>query len=230
MFSFFSPEAVTYIDLYKGQLTFLGKKSRPAGKVSKVRLSVPNGAKPINLDLEISVIHSRPAPTGKGHVVVSQLLVAESQRQQVESLITSIPVPNDVGILARRGPRYPICLKGRSRELPGFAATTMDLSQFGARVAVREPVDVGTSVRLTLELDIRAADPQLTVAAKAVWCRRNVNGSGYALGLEFGDEQAANEQLQSYLKSLANRMQGTLQHRSIVDGEVDSQQVEKVSA
>ena len=221
LFGLFAPETVDYIDLRSGIITFLSKKKRPLGGSAKVRLAIPQDGKHKNLDVSVSLVNVRTSHGVKGFICVGHLLVDEALYPQVEAALRTISVKPELGLAARRSVRYPISLRVMSRELPGFGAVTVDMSNHGARLACHGQVAEGAMVRLTLELDVGSMHSHLPVPAKCIWSRPDARGKGHIVGVEFCDmEPAAHDLLTRYMKSLADRMGGDVMHRTISDGEV----------
>lgn len=221
MFGLFAPETVDYIDLRSGIITFLSKKKRSLGGSSKVRLVIPRDGKVANLDVSVSLISVRVSTSVKGFICVGHLLVDETRYAPLEEAIKTIPVRPELGLAARRSVRCPISLRVMSRELPGFGAVTVDISNHGARLSCHGAVSDGAYVRLTIELDVGSMNSHLPVPGKAVWCRPDARGKGYIVGVEFCDiEPAAKALLDKYMTSLVARLGGDVMHRTIADGQV----------
>lgn len=221
MFGLFAPETVAYIDLRSGILTFLSKKRRSLGGSTKVRLSVPGQPKPQNYDIPVSIISVRQVTAVSGFICVAHVLVDETRYPALEETLKRIPVRPDLGLAARRSARFSVSLRVMSRELPGFGAVTVDISNHGVRLATHGPVTEGNYMRLTIELDVGSMNPHLPIPGKAVWSRPDPRSKGHFVGVEFCDiEPQVQDHLNRYMRSLSDRMGGDVMHRSISDGEV----------
>lgn len=223
MFGLFAPETVTYLELTSGLLAFVTSKKRSAGQC-KVRLSVPSQPKPTLIDVPIYVIHLRRNTRGSGYVCVGRVELDEARTKALTEHVRTIPVQPGFEMLARRNMRYPARLKVVCRELPGFQAVTVDISQGGVRLMTQGPVALAAHARLNIELDAGSVGPSLPITGNALWCMpdpQSKGGKGCITGFEFIEVDASTESiLTSYLKSLSYRLNGDVQHRSISDGEV----------
>jgi hypothetical protein len=223
MFGLFAPETVTFLELSSGLLAFVSSKKRSVGHC-KVRLSIPDSPKPTHLDVPLYVIHLRRNTRGSGYVCVGRVELDEAQTKALTVQVKSIPVQPGYEMLARRSLRYPAHLKVICRDLPGFMAVTVDISRGGVRLMTQGPVALAAQATMNIELDAGSVGPSLPITGNALWCvadPQRKGGKSCLTGFEFQDIDAASEAiLSNYLKSLAYRLEGDLQHRSISDGEV----------
>lgn len=79
----------------------------------------------------------------------------------------------------RRGQRRPVSIRVRSRELPDFQATSVDVSLYGIQLMAAAPLPVGRT--LPLELELRGEAP-IECRATVRWSRLT---SPFLVGLEF---------------------------------------------
>jgi Tfp pilus assembly protein PilZ len=220
VFAFFAPETVKFVEMRSGILTFVCAKKRLPGSGGKVRFALQK-AKPNTLDLNISVISSRPCESGKGVICVAHVLEEATSFHEIEATLSGLALRADLGISARRSPRLPITLRVMSRDLPGYGAVTLDLSLHGVRLSTSGACAVGTYVRLILELDVGSLPPKAEVNGKVIWCRPEGNSKTHFLGVEFCDLDGPTiELLNKYNKVLNSRLGGDVMHKTIADGEV----------
>lgn len=83
----------------------------------------------------------------------------------------------------RRRPRLARVFRVRSQALANFRATTRDVSETGVCVACEGPLEPGTEVELTLDLDTVNA-PSLKCRSQVVWCRPG-GGRTWLVGFRF---------------------------------------------
>lgn len=72
-----------------------------------------------------------------------------------------------------------------SRDLPGFTATTEDISVSGARISTKKPLEKGVAMEIKIDLD-DASLPPLRMEARVRWAAHKADGSCHS-GLEFID-------------------------------------------
>ena len=223
MFGLFAPETVTLLELTSGLLAFVSSRKRSVGQC-KVRLSIPNEPKLTLIDVPIYVIHLRRNTRGSGYVCVGRVELDEPRLKALNEHVRSIPVQPGFEMLARRNMRFPARLKVICRELPGFQAVTIDIGRGGVCLMTQGPVVLAAQATMNIELDAGSVGPSLPIIGNALWCvpdPQRKGGKGCITGFEFIQVEAPTVAiLATYLKSLAYRLEGSLQHRSISDGEV----------
>lgn len=87
---------------------------------------------------------------------------------------------NSKPYIHRSATRYPVGVRVRSRELPAYQATSVDVSSEGIQLATASPVSVGKTMRLEIDLD----DTRKAVSCLAI-VRWSKITSPYKAGLEF---------------------------------------------
>lgn len=228
MFGIFAPETVQFIDMKDAVITFLTARKKTPGQTIKVRFVLPNAPKPHRLDITVKVTAVRME--GQTHVCVALVLAPESALPQIEDLLRSFGMRADLGFAGRRSARLPISLRVMSRELPGYGAVTVDISEHGVKLNCHGVVKQGLHAYLVIESDVASVE-NLSLRARAIWCRENPSGKGYLVGCEFYDVNAAQQDaLYRYCKSLAARLRGDVMHRQIADGEMTVRPDDNVSS
>lgn len=219
MFGIFAPETVKFIDLKEAIVTFLTTRKKIPGQAIKVRFALP-GNKPSKIDLPIRITASRPAEGIKGFICAGFVVVAEEKLPQIEELLHSYATRADLGLAGRRSPRLPISLRVMARELPGFGAVTIDISNHGVRLQCHGAVKVGIMVHMTIESDVASVE-NMGLRGRVIWSRENTGGRGHLAGIEFIDlNPTQQDNIERYCKSLAGRLRGDVMHRQIADGEM----------
>ncbi|MBT9587410.1 PilZ domain-containing protein [bacterium] len=218
MFGFLGPEVMHFVDMREALITFWSKGKKTLGANIKVRFALP-GTKAKSLDLTLRIVTSRPSGAAqKGYINVGIAHLPEEKLADIEELLRAYGTRPDLGTMGRRSQRLPNSLKVMGRELPGFVAVTVDISQHGVRINCQGILKVGLVVNLTLESDM-ASFENLQMRARTIWSWENKDGKGYLAGLEFIDlTPAQQDNLEQYCKSLAGRLRGNVMHRQIADG------------
>lgn len=219
MFGIFAPESVQFIDLQDAIITFLSRGKKTPGQAVKVRFPLP-GNKPPKIDLPIRITAIRPAQGIKGFICVGFVAVPEEKLANLEEALRSYAPRPDLGISGRRSPRLPISLRVMARELPGFGAVTIDISNHGVRLNCHGAVKQGLVVTMVIESDVASVE-NMHLRGRIIWSRENTGGRGHLAGLEFFDLNPTQaDALERYNKSLAGRLRGDVMHRQIADGEI----------
>ena len=219
MFGLFGPEKVICLEIHGGVLSCLSKKKRSPGSSAKVRFIIPSVPKALQVDVPLAIIHVRKC--SEGFVTVGQVQFSDAKYQELEELLKHVPPDPHLAALARSTPRLPTRLKVVCRELPGFSAVTVDIGGHGVLLSTHGPVNPGTDVRMNIELDAGSVGPHLSAAARCIWCAPDPKGAGkspHLAGFVFTTVEA--NLLNNYLRSLAYRLNGDIQHRTISDGEM----------
>jgi len=211
----------------EAMVTFLCKGKKSPGSQVKVRFSL-KGTKANKMDLAFKVVTSRPAQNKKlGHICVGYALVAQDSLNGIEDLLRSYAErPQEV--VGRRSPRLPVSLRVMGRELPGFGAVTVDISQHGVRLNCSGLVKVGLESNLTLESDMASVE-NMQMRARVIWSAEpQEKGKGYLAGLEFVNLNSLQaDALERYNKGLWGRLRGDVMHRQIADGEFVAREVKE---
>lgn len=200
-------------------ITFLTKRKKNVGQTLKVRFKM-EGMKPAHLDLRVQVSACRPTPAGKQFVCSAMAYVPEEKLAELEEAMRAHAQRGDQGMASRRSQRLPISLRVMARELPGFGAVTVDISQHGVRLNCHGMVKQGAQVNMVIESDVASVE-NMQLRGRIVWARENTLGKGWLAGLEFFDLTPYQEDcLERYCKALAGRLRGNVMHRQIADGEI----------
>lgn len=103
----------------------------------------------------------------------------------------------------RRGQiRLSKVMRVSSRDLPGFTATTEDISLSGARITTRKPLEKGARLEIKVDLD-DASLPPLRLQALVRWNAHKADGSFHS-GLEF--ESTTELQLKTIQRFIDTRL------------------------
>ena len=217
MFGQFGPEKVQYVGLKGAMLTFRsGKKKQKVGKPMRIQLAVPVETRVENVKLEVIVDSFRPLPDG-GSIVSGRALVDENYLKTLETLLAGVQKP-DLGRSARRSERVDVSLRVRSQEVPGYRGVTVDISLHGVQLAIEGPMEPGSYLNLTLELE-QSSLPQLTLQGVVVWCRESGKRKSFNVGIEFTQQHPEVQQLwQQTYHNLLVRQKGSVLQRSLSDG------------
>jgi hypothetical protein len=71
-----------------------------------------------------------------------------------------------------------------------FKGMSVDLSQSGVRVLVEQPLEVGSSLRVTMDFDVASSEP-VEVDAEVVWCKFDEEKNAFQVGMRFLDPAPA---------------------------------------
>ena len=220
VFGFLGPEVVQFLDMREALITFWSKRKKTVGATIKVRFALPD-TKSKKMDMTLRVNTSRPSGgPQKGYLNVGIAQIAEDKLSDVEQLLRTHATRPQMGSVGRRSQRLPISLRVMGRDLPGFGAVTVDISQHGVRLNCHGLLKEGLVANLTFESDVASVD-NMQMRARVIWSRENSDSKGYLAGLEFIDLSPDQEDnLERYCKSLAGRLRGNVMHRQIADGEM----------
>lgn len=97
----------------------------------------------------------------------------------------------------RRVPRLKAPLRVISRSLPGYLATSVDISSGGIQIRTRLPLDVGEE--LPLSLDLPGSPLLVHCPVRVVWSHAGVHG--YTAGCMFLEPDAELERFQESLRA-----------------------------
>ncbi len=203
MFDFLKrPQPVELVEISAATVTFRSKKAHPEGKVLRIRFDLTDGSKRREFKLAVMVQSCRPH-TDKQFVCVSQVLETRSLSSIYAATQEGL---NQAGEAARRKARLPARLRVVSH---GIHALSKDFNADGMQLEVLEPVEVGTQMVLTVELQTTLF-PMLLVPAKVVWCRE-VGRHAYLLGIQFQElAPALQYQLTEYETYLKHADEGDI--------------------
>ncbi|MGE0494806.1 MAG: PilZ domain-containing protein [Vulcanimicrobiota bacterium] len=217
MFGLFGPEKVQYVGLKGAMLTFRsGRKKQKVGRPLRIQLAVPVETRVENVKLEVIVDSFRPLPDG-GSIVSGRALVDENYLKTLETLLAGVQKP-DLGRSARRSERVDVSLRVLSQEVPGYRGVTVDISLHGVQLAIEGPMEPGSYLNLTLELE-QSNLPQLTLQGVVVWCRESGKRKSFNTGIEFTQQHPEVQQLwQQTYHNLLVRQKGSVLQRSLSDG------------
>ncbi len=215
MFGLFGPEKVEYIDLSEAVLTYRSrKKKHKIGSAVKIGLMVPVDGNVQTLKLEVVVESFRALPDATS-LVIGHVVAQPAELEGLGDLMSNVPRP-DLGRLARRSERIPIGVRMLSQQLPGFRAVSVDLSLHGAQIQCDGPMDPGTYLNVTLELEMPDL-PKLTLQALVIWSRaEEERRKSHRAGLEFTQQHPETQALWSkaYARLLKMQNQSVL-HKSL---------------
>lgn len=209
MFDFLKrPEQVELVEVTGPTVTFRSKKSHPEGKVLRIRFELTDGDKTREFKLAVMVQSCRPH-SDKKFLCVSQVLETRSLSSIYEATQQGL---NQTGTeAARRKARLPARLRVVSH---GIHALSKDFNADGMQLEVHDPVDIGTQLVLTVELQTTLF-PMLLVPAKVVWCRE-VGRKAYLLGIQFQElAPALQYQLTEYENYLKQADEGDVTMRQV---------------
>lgn len=105
-------------------------------------------------------------------------------------------------------PRLHRRLRVLSKHLPGFKATSLDISRSGMRLEVSEPVPLDKAVHLTVDLDDASATT-IEIEGVTRWCAPKVQSPNALLGVEFTEMPPSAEfALIDFIRTLAATEKG----------------------
>lgn len=223
VFGFLGPEVVHFVEMREALIVFWSKGRKTAGATIKVRFSMPD-TKAKKVDIAMRVVLSRPNGK-KGYITVGMAHLPEDKLRDMRDLLATYaerPAPDCTG---RRSPRLPISLRVMGRDLPGFGAVTVDISQHGTRLNCHGLLKPGLVTLLGFESDNSSVE-NMQMKARCIWSEENKELKGYLAGMEFIEMTPAQEDvIDRYCRSLAGRLKGDVMHRQIADGELTVRQV-----
>lgn len=127
---------------------------------------------------------------------------------------TSIPVQEDVTACKRRSERVDGRFRIVSRDLPGYTAVSVDLSEGGFQMVTRAPMDTSRILDMRLEPEVEGLET-LDFQARVMWCREQQRGS-FRVGMEYVfPDQEQRERLGALERHLRDSRKGTISQRSI---------------
>lgn len=195
MLSYFG--VVEMLDLRQNMLTFRSTRDYPIGSNVKLRVQMPPG-------------------TGKVRVV--QVCITQIRDQGKAGRLYRAEIVHDRDLpefhgsdpTLRGGDRHASHIRVRSRALPGFRATAVDLSRTGAQLEVSGPVQAGS--RMELDLDTEGFRHELVrCPAEVMWCRSQ-DGQRWRAGFHFLPTTATQqEQLEELAAFLGERAHSELE-------------------
>ncbi|MCE7868836.1 hypothetical protein DYH09_00500, partial [bacterium CPR1] len=163
MFDFLKrPQPVELVEISAATVTFRSKKAHPEGKVLRIRFDLTDGSKRREFKLAVMVQSCRPH-TDKQFVCVSQVLETRSLSSIYAATQEGL---NQAGEAARRKARLPARLRVVSH---GIHALSKDFNADGMQLEVLEPVEVGTQMVLTVELQTTLFPMLLVPAGTALY-------------------------------------------------------------
>jgi PilZ domain len=163
--------SAAYLSHSGAQVTFVSR-FRPRQQALSLTLNVGDG----DIRLEVLLTQARESRTGE---FVCQGEITEGLDQ------LSFPqVPASAQRFARNSPRTSARLRALSPELPNFRALSMDLSQGGLKLETEDRLIPGTSIRMSLDLDIPDQAP-VPLSCRVVWCQQT--DKSFVVGLQFTD-------------------------------------------
>ncbi len=211
MFDFLKrPEPVELVEVTGPNVTFRSKKSHPEGKVLRIRFELTDGEKKREFKLAVMVLSCRPH-TDKKFVCQSQVLETRSLSAIYHATQQGLNQAAEGQGAARRKARLPARLRVVSH---GIHALSKDFNADGMQLEVHEPVEVGTQLVLTVELQTTLF-PMLLVPAKVVWCRE-VGRRAHLIGIQFQElAPALQYQLSEYESYLKQADDGDIAMRTV---------------
>ena len=193
MFGLFGPEKVEFIDISDTTLTYRSKKKKhKPGHVSKVSVQAFIGESIQGLKMEVVVDSARQLPDGS-FLIISHIVGSPEETQNLITILDAAPRP-DIGKLARRSERIPIGIRCLSQQLPGFRSVTIDLSLHGAQLQCEGPLEVGSVLDITFELELSDL-PKLTLRAVAIWSVQEDRRKAFKAGVEFTEQHPQTQAL-----------------------------------
>lgn len=186
----------------------LVKTERAMDVGSKVSLKLGGLKNGKSLQMPMLVASCRELESG-GYLVAGNFQGAELDLKQVQTT-SDVEDP-----FFRSAPRVSCHLCVLSRDLPGFRAMTVDLSEGGMQLEVSSKVEVGSSVLLRLEFDTEIL-PVIEASARVAWCSQQGRGL-YRVGLQFNSiSDSSKEIISRYRHILTRRAQTDIQVRTVV--------------
>lgn len=196
-------EKVKVVDLGPDRITFQVARQYKLPVALQMKVAVKplvqagnRKAKPVTFDVKVTV----QSGTSKGDGTWEYQAGFRDLPAQVRSLLAMAPTKE------RRGARrYKEGFQVLSRELPGFKALAVDISETGVGLVADGPVAEGTVVELSLDLGdnpTSGAGTRLTARARVVHCTKRPDGR-YRLGLCFVTMAAdVTRQIHEFLRRL----------------------------
>jgi hypothetical protein len=213
MFGLFGPEIVQFAEIREDYLTFVARTPKRVGTSLKVRFQLNDSQSP-KVDVLVRIVATRPSPANRGHLCVGIIQMPDNERAAVDFLLQRYATRADLGAGARRSQRFIASLKTLARELPNFSCLTLDLSLHGARLHCLTPVHPGQPLSLIIESDMDCVH-DIAMRGRAVWCRKNPQGRGYLVGVEFEPQSPAKQAaLKRFHDALGRRQRSVAQHAS----------------
>lgn len=182
------------------------EKPVKVGTQIPVRVSGANGRR--TPAVPMIVVSCRPGEHG-GYLVTGRFLVEHPDLSGFE-----IPPGMGTDSSLRADPRIDCHLCVISRDLPGYRAMTIDISEGGLQVEAPARVALGNSVLLRIEFDT-AKLPALEATATVAWCSKVERGR-YRIGLQFKSlDEKGGELIGMYRELLERRSKTSLSVRAI---------------
>lgn len=177
----------------------------PVGTQIPVRVSGVNGRRTPSVPMV--VVSCRESEHG-GYLLAGKFLVDHPDLSGIELP----PSVNDS--FARSAPRVSCHLCVLSRDLPGFRAMSVDISEGGLQVETPSEMGIGSLVLLRIEFDTDKL-PSIQASATVAWCSQQERGK-YRVGLQFTSIDArSREIIGSYRNLLVRREQTDIQSRML---------------
>ena len=153
----------------------IADKAVKVGTQIPVKVSGANGKR--TPAIPMIVVSCRPCEH-EGFLVTGRFLVEHPD-------LTGFEIPSSMGCDSslRSAHRVNCHLCVISKDLPGYRAMTIDLSEGGLQVEAPARVALGNSVLLRLEFDVEDLPP-IQASATVAWCSRLESGQ-YRIGLQF---------------------------------------------
>lgn len=218
MISLFAPETASLISCEHQVLTFTLARPKKASQVLKLRFCLENVGRK-HIDVSVRVLHCRAA-AANAFLCVGRIHAAPGEAQSLQSLLETAAKRASSLPFGRRSPRVQTSMLVMSRELPGYRAMAVDISQHGMRLHCQRGMSIGSPVQLTFESDLAALPGHFALSARVAWCRPQPGGREHAVGVEFVNVSAAQSAgLEQYCRLAERHQQGDVQQRQIGLGE-----------
>ncbi len=177
----------------------------PVGTQIPVRVSGVNGKRTPSVPMV--VVSCRESEHG-GYLLAGKFLVDHPDLSGIELP----PSVNDSFV--RSAPRVSCHLCVLSRDLPGFRAMSVDISEGGLQVETPSEMEIGALVLLRIEFDTDKL-PSVQASATVAWCSQQERGK-YRVGLQFTSLDARSQEIiGSYRDLLVRREQTDIQSRML---------------
>lgn len=200
MLNLFGPEVVTFFEIHEGMLVVLSKRPKQADSKHTLRIRLLDH-EARQVDIPVTVVSSRPGPSGRGYRVTASVNLDSFYHRQLEDLLYSYAVRPDLGEAGRRSLRQNLCLQAESSELPGGRGFTCDVSRHGMRLQCDGPVEQGTALNLELHTEM-AGLPRISLQGRVLSSSWNESRQAHELGIDLvGSSPAQLDILDYYLRS-----------------------------
>ncbi len=191
---------VELVDLHEGKLVFRSNRRYAEGKEVEVRLALPPGSGKV-ANMRIKVESCRKLESGG--LLYSAKVLGEVPGESHHGTV------HDPSM--RKAARHNVGVRVMSKDLPGYRALTIDLSQTGMQLEIDQKIGTGHSIRLNLEFD-RVDLAAMDVEARVVWCRPHpTRDDRFRCGVHFIPTPEARKQLTAVAEFFEKRSQADLQ-------------------